>query len=42
MGQIRDAQAAGVQFRQDVLVWGAFPDGSLTTLAAGNVTIRKK
>ena len=39
--QIRDAQAAGVQFRQDVLVWGAFPDESLTTLAAGKAEVLK-
>jgi len=39
--QIRDAQAAGVEFRQDVLVWGAFSDGSLTTLAAGKADVLK-
>jgi len=41
LARIREAQATGVEFCQDVLVWGAFPDGSLTILAAGKADVIK-
>lgn len=37
--RIREAQAQGVQFVQDALVWGAFADGSLAILAGGKAEV---